>query len=67
MNHIAHFLLAPQTVPGTVGTLLADFHRGAVSDTLPAPMDILGGSGIIDQKIDKRTAERGIQAGGGFR
>ena len=28
MNHIAHFLLAPPTVDGAIGTLLADFHRG---------------------------------------
>lgn len=35
MNHIAHFLLAPQTEQGTVGTLLADFYRGPISMALP--------------------------------
>jgi len=36
MNHIAHFLLAPQTVEGAIGTLLADFVRGPVAESLPA-------------------------------
>lgn len=35
MNHIAHFLLAPHTEQGTVGTLLADFYRGPISIALP--------------------------------
>ncbi len=35
MNHIAHFLLAPQTGEGVIGTLLADFVRGPVAADLP--------------------------------
>ena len=36
MNHIAHFLIAPHTPQGVVGTLLADFLRGAIAADLPA-------------------------------
>jgi len=36
MNHIAHFLLAPHTVEGATGTLLADFQRGPIPAELPA-------------------------------
>ena len=35
MNHLAHFLLAPQTKEATLGTLLADFHRGEIGRELP--------------------------------
>lgn len=36
LNHIAHFLLAPHTDAGAVGTLLADFHRGSIGSDLPS-------------------------------
>ena len=35
LNHIAHFLLAPHTEDGAIGTLLADFHRGPIGSDLP--------------------------------
>jgi acyl carrier protein phosphodiesterase len=52
LNHLAHFLLAPQTVEATVGTLLADFHRGAIGEELPDPV---AGAVALHRAIDSET------------
>jgi len=36
LNHLAHFLLAPDDADARLGTLLADFHRGAIDPAMPA-------------------------------
>ena len=63
MNHIAHFLLAPQTQAATVGTLLADFHRGPVTAALPEEVRaavVLHRA--IDSHTDGHTATRAAKA-----
>ena len=35
MNHLAHFLLAPEEPQALLGTLLADFQRGPIDAALP--------------------------------
>ena len=52
MNHIAHFLLAPHTELAATGTLLADFHRGAVAATLP---NEVGAAIALHRAIDSHT------------
>ena len=59
MNHIAHFLLAPHTEEGTVGTLLADFHRGPIATTLP--YEIVAAIALhraVDSHTDRHPATR---------
>lgn len=59
MNHIAHFLLAPHTSEGTVGTLLADFHRGTISVALPeAIVAAIALHRAIDSHTDRHPATR---------
>jgi acyl carrier protein phosphodiesterase len=63
MNHIAHFLLAPQTAHGVVGTLLADFHRGPISTALPP--EVAGAVALhraIDSHTDQHRATRHARA-----
>jgi acyl carrier protein phosphodiesterase len=57
MNHIAHFLLAPHTQEGAVGTLLADFYRGPISTALPG--EIVAAIALhraIDSHTDRHRA-----------
>jgi acyl carrier protein phosphodiesterase len=59
MNHIAHFLLAPHTAEGAVGTLLADFYRGPISSALPE--EIVAAIALhraIDSHTDQHEATR---------
>jgi acyl carrier protein phosphodiesterase len=59
MNHIAHFLLAPHTEEGTVGTLLADFYRGPISAALPdAIVAAIALHRAIDSHTDRHPATR---------
>ena len=53
MNHLAHFLLAPQTVEGIVGTLLGDFHRGPAMTGLPPAV---AAAVRLHRAIDPRVA-----------
>ena len=64
MNHLAHFLLAPQTDEATIGTLLADFHRGAITDALPAAVADFG---CIARSAARPTGIRLARAEGGVR
>ncbi len=59
MNHIAHFLLAPHTVEGATGTLLADFQRGAIPAELPA--DIRAAI-RLHRSIDSHTDRHAVTA-----
>lgn len=52
MNHIAHFLLAPHTEEGTVGTLLADFYRGPIAMALP---EAIATAIALHRAIDSHT------------
>ena len=52
MNHIAHFLLAPHTDPGAVGTLLADFYRGPIAAELP---DDIASAIALHRAVDGHT------------
>jgi acyl carrier protein phosphodiesterase len=52
MNHIAHFLLAPHTSDGAVGTLLADFHRGPIAATLP---ESIAAAVALHRAVDSHT------------
>ena len=52
MNHLAHFLLAPPTREAAVGTLLADFHRGAIGPELP---ERIAGAIALHRAIDRET------------
>jgi acyl carrier protein phosphodiesterase len=59
MNHIAHFLLAPHTGDGAIGTLLADFHRGPIS--LQLPKEVAAAIALhraIDSHTDRHPATR---------
>ena len=63
MNHLAHFLLAPQTKEATLGTLLADFHRGDIGRELPDGV----AQGIrlhraIDSETDRDPGLRALKA-----
>ena len=62
MNHLAHFLLAPHTSAGVIGTLLADFHRGSVTGTLPADVaDAVRLHRRIDSATDAHPAVRDVR------
>ena len=52
MNHLAHFLLAPAEPQAVVGTLLADFHRGAIDASLP---DAVARAVRLHRAIDSAT------------
>ena len=63
MNHIAHFLLAPHTGEGAVGTLLADFHRGPIAASLPE--EIVAAIALhraIDSHTDRNPAAGAAKA-----
>src|SRR5205814_3083314 len=63
VNHIAHFLLAPQSVEGAIGTLLADFHRGSISPDLPqAVADSLRLHRAIDSETDRYPDVHALKA-----
>ena len=63
LNHLAHFLLAPQTDEAVVGTLLADFHRGAVGDELPDGVaDAVRLHRAIDSATDRHPAIHALKA-----
>ena len=57
MNHIAHFLLAPHTVEGATGTLLADFQRGSIPAQLPAAVR---GAIRLHRSIDSHTDRHAV-------
>ena len=59
MNHIAHFLLAPATGPGALGTLLADFYRGPISPALPGA---IAASIALHRAIDSHTDRHPVTA-----
>jgi len=52
LNHLAHFLLAPAEPQAVVGTLLADFHRGAIDASLP---DAVARAVRLHRAIDSAT------------
>ena len=60
LNHIAHFLLAPHTAPGAAGTLLADFHRGAIGPELPPEV---ARAIALHRAIDGHTDRHPVSAG----
>jgi acyl carrier protein phosphodiesterase len=63
LNHLAHFLLAPASVEGATGTLLADFHRGAVGDELPAAVaDAIRQHRAIDSQTDRAPELHALKA-----
>ena len=63
MNHIAHFLLAPRTGDGAIGTLLADFHRGAIAPALPAGIaEAIALHRRIDGETDRLVEVRALKA-----
>jgi acyl carrier protein phosphodiesterase len=63
LNHLAHFLLAPHTRDATVGTLLADFHRGAVSADLPGAIaDAIRLHRAIDSETDRHPTVHALKA-----
>ena len=63
MNHLAHFLLAPHTVDAAIGTLLADFHRGAIEAELPAEVaQAIALHRAIDGETDRLPELRALKA-----
>jgi acyl carrier protein phosphodiesterase len=63
LNHLVHFLLAPQTVAATVGTLLADFHRGTIGADLPEPVaEAIALHRAIDSETDRHPALHSLKA-----